>query len=113
MDTSITVGFLSKTYNTNAIIFASYGVIPAPGNWSEFIVDKCHPVKTYKTTRMLPKLSIVLLKITATYSLDPPMCKLEAIYSDSFKPLIVTFSSFAYAFLTILVCANLMLENLL
>ena len=109
MNISITVGFLSKTSNTNAIIFASYAVPPARGNWSEFIVDKCYPVKVYKLPGMLPKLSIVLLKITATNTLD---AKLEAIYSDSFRSLIITFSSFACEFLTILVCANLMLENL-
>lgn len=113
MDKIIAVGFLSKTSNTNAIVFASYGVPPARGNWSEFIVDKCYPVKVYKLPGMLRKLSIVLLKITATNTLDAPMFKLEATYSDSFKPLIVTFSSFACEFLTILVCANLMLENLL
>ena len=80
MDISITVGFLSKTSNTNAIIFANYGVPLARGDWSEFIVGKCYPVKVYNLPGMLPKLSIVLLKITATNTLEAPMFKLEAIY---------------------------------
>ena len=70
---------------------------------SQFIGEQCYNLRVCFVTGGLPKLSTVLFQLTGTNNPGLPICKLKARYSQSPRPVPVTFYSFPWDFFNILV----------
>ena len=69
---------------------------------SQFIGDQCYPLRVCFVTAGLLKLLIVLFQLTVTNNPDPPMCNPKGRYSQSPRPVPVTFYSLPQDFINIL-----------